>query len=57
MNAESIWEILKIFKFTIINVILMKLSTDIYFNEIFHLAKDCGVSQCVIGYKQKKLLK
>ena len=57
MNAESIWEILKIFKFTIINVILMKLSTDIYFNEIFHLAKVCGVSQCVIGYKQKKLPK
>ena len=43
MDAESIQETLKIFNFTTIYAILMKLTTDIYLNKVFHLAKSWGV--------------
>ena len=43
MDAESIQETLKTFNFTTIYAILMKLTTDIYLNKVFHLAKSWGV--------------
>ena len=32
---------------------MMKLTTDIYLNKVFHLAKSWGVTQGVGGHKQK----
>ena len=43
MNTESIQKTLKIFHFTNRYAILMKLTTDIYLNKVFHLAKSWGV--------------
>ena len=39
MNAESLRKTLKIFNFTATYVILMKGTTDIYLNKIFHFAE------------------
>ena len=39
METESIQKTLKIFNFTATFAILMKLTTDIYLNKFFHLAK------------------
>ena len=44
MNVESIRKTLKIFNFTTTNAILMKLTTDIYLNKVFHLTKSWGVT-------------
>ena len=41
MNTESIQ---KTFNFTTPNAILIKLTTDIYLNKFFHLAKSWGVT-------------
>ena len=47
MDTESIQQILKIFNFTTTYAILMKLTTDIYLNKVFHLAKSWNVSHRV----------
>ena len=39
MDAESIEETLKIFNFRTTHAILMELTTNIYLNKAFHLAK------------------
>ena len=44
MDAESIK---KTFNFTTTNAILVKLTTDIYLNKVFHLAKSWSVTQKV----------
>ena len=43
MNAESIQKILKIFNFTTTYTIMMKLTSDIYLDKVFHLVKSWGV--------------
>ena len=42
MNAESIQKALNIFNFTTTHAIVMKLTTDIYLNNVFQLAKYWG---------------
>ena len=44
METESIQKTLKIFNFTTTYAILMKLTTDIYLNKLFHLAKSWCLS-------------
>ena len=39
MNVESIQKALKIFNFATKNAILMKITTNIYLNKVFHLAE------------------
>ena len=46
MDTESIQKTLKIFNFTTTYAILMKVTTDIYLNKVFHLPKS---SVCLIG--------
>ena len=43
MDAESMQETLNIFNFITAHAILMKLTTDIYLNKVFHLAKSWSV--------------
>ena len=50
MYAVSIQKTLKTLNFTTTYAILMKLTTDIYLNKVFHLAESWGVSS---GHKQK----
>ena len=57
MDTESWQKTLKIFNFTTTYAILMKLTTDIYLNKVFHLAKSCGVSHRVHEGVNKKTLK
>ena len=44
MDAELIQKSLKIVNFTTTNAILITLTTGIYLNKIFHLAKSWGVT-------------
>ena len=44
MDGESIQ---KTFNFTTTNAILMKLTTDVYLNKVFHLAKSWSVTHKV----------
>ena len=47
MDIESVQKSSKIFSFTTTYAILLKLTTDIYQNMVFHLAKSWGVSHRV----------
>ena len=54
MTAESIRKTLKIFNFTNTNALLMKPTTDIYLNKVFHLPKCWGVTHRVSEEIHKK---
>ena len=56
MDAESIPKVLKIFNFTAIYAILMKLNTNMYLNKVFHFAKSWDVSHRVQEGVNKKSL-
>ena len=47
MDIESVQKSSKFFSFTTTYAILLKLTTDIYHNMVFHLAKSWGVSHRV----------
>ena len=51
MDTEAIKKTLRILNFTTAYAILIKLTTDIYLNKVFHLAKSWSVSHRV--YKGK----
>ena len=53
MDAESIQETLKTFNFTTTDATLMKLTTDIYLNKAFYLAKSQGVNKRAHKMDQK----
>ena len=57
MDAESIQKTLKFFNFTTTVAIHMKLTTDIYLNKVFHLAKSWGVTHSMQEGKNKKTQK
>ena len=44
MDAELVQKSLKLHNFATTNAILMKPTTNIYYNKIFHLAKSWGVT-------------
>ena len=47
MNAESIRKTWKMFNLITTNTILMQLTTDIYLNNVFHLAKSWDITHRV----------
>ena len=47
MDAESMQKKLKTFNYTTTNAIVMKLTTDIYLNKVFHLTKFWDVTHRV----------
>ena len=57
MDAESIQKTLKFFNFTTTVAILMKLTTDIYLNKVFHLTKSWGVIHSMLEGKNIKTQK
>ena len=57
MDAASSQKHLKIYNLTTTNAILMKLTTIMYLNEIFHSAKNWGVSHRAWESVNRKPLK
>ena len=56
MDTESIQETLKIFDFTTAYAMLMRLTTDMYLNKFFPLAKSWGLSHKMYESVNKKSL-
>ena len=57
MDSEVIEKTIKNFNFTTTNAILIKLTTNMYLNKVFHLAKSWGVTHRVCDSVNKKPLK
>ena len=57
MDSEVIEKTMKNFNFTTTNAILIKLTTNMYLNKVFHLAKSWGVTHRVCDSVNKKPLK
>ena len=57
MDSEVIEKTMKNFNFTTTNAILIKLTTNMYLNKVFHLAKSWGVTHSVCDSVNKKPLK
>ena len=57
MDSEVIEKTMKNFNFTTTNAILIKLTTNMYLNKVFHLAKSWGVTHRVCDRVNKKPLK
>ena len=57
MDSEVIQKTMKNFNFTTTNAILIKLTTTMYLNKVFHLAKSWGVTHRVCDSVNKKPLK
>ena len=57
MDTESTQKILKIFNVTVTCAIVMKLTTDVYLNNVIHLVKSWGRSPRMYKVVIKKLSK
>ena len=57
MDSEVIEKTMKNFNFTTTNAILINLTTNMYLNKVFHLAKSWGVTHRVCDSVNKKPLK
>ena len=57
MDSEVIEKTMKNFNFTTTNAILIKLTTNMYLNEVFHLVKSWGVTPRVCDGVNKKPFK
>ena len=56
MDTESIQKALTFFNFTTAYPILVKLTTDIYLNEVFHFTNSQGVSHRVQNEQKNQFL-